>query len=114
MRRTIALGVALLLVLAAAGSLCLMSPSSAMGMPMKSAPTAPGDCDGTGEGSMANCPYADHEEVQSDIARADPGPLSIALAAATVQPPLVFTGAYALLSEVSSSPPPTHLTPLRL
>lgn len=109
MKRLGALVMALLIVAAVAGPVCLMFASSAMAMPMETQ-TSPCDQD---DGSTA-CPY---ERPVSNIGVKAPtiDPVA-ALSALPVDDGsgLVETSFIARVADVSEDPPPAHLTPLRI
>jgi len=113
-RSSWALGLAVLLVVAAVAPLCAMSSDMAMAMPMPAdqTPGAPGECDT--QGSMASCPSASNVRVPSSTTRTDVDQPVIADVPQVVAPLEPGQSVSDLRTPVQASPPPGQMTPLRL
>lgn len=115
-RRTVALGLAVLLLAAAVVPLCVMSaePAMAMPMPMETPAPASSDCDSTEGGSLTTCPHADAEQLPGATARVD-GEQVVFLPIALVGDTFLEGFAAAVTPDSREAlAPPGHLTPLRL
>lgn len=112
-RRSAVFGLALLLFMAVIGPACLLSASQAMGMPMGPMP-APMDCDTDGNETVGACPHASSAKIVGDVARTNAPAVDVALV--TPEPLLAPVVGTRMIprAERLSSPPPSHLTPLRL
>jgi len=113
MRRGWVFGLALLLFLAVVGPACLASAMTAFAMPVHTAPATPTDCDGPGSG-MKSCPHSETAKVSADSVKADPiAPVAVVVTAEDLLPGVTSDPLHTR-AEVVRTPPPTHLTPLRL
>lgn len=114
MRRITLAGLTLLLFLVAVGPACLLLATTAMGMPSGVAHPAPMDCGDRGRDTSAACPHANPVEVTRDTP-ALPEPL-LDIVVVTEAVPTDDAGTNLVLSRAEwyGSPPPSHLTPLRL
>lgn len=109
MKRLGALALALLLVMAVAGPVCLMFASSAMAMPMD-VQTAPCDED---RGSTA-CPYERPDGTLGVKAPTVDSVAALAMVTAGDAPDIVEQFVGLGVGDLSGDPPPSHLTPLRI
>lgn len=113
-RSSWALGLAVLLIVAAVAPLCAMSSDMAMAMPMSAeeTPGAPGECDT--QGSMASCPSASSVNVPSATTRNDVDQSIVADVPQIVAPLAPGQSISDFRTPVEASPPPGQMTPLRL
>lgn len=117
-RRTTAIGIVALLLLAAAAPLCLMSAAPAMGMPAAQVSATFSDCSSDGDGtvgSMTPCPYAGKDEVPGTAtSRLDLDRSFLAAASLDGQPAIADLGASGLPELAYGSAVLAPPTPLRL
>lgn len=113
-RSSWALGLAVLLILAAVAPLCAMSSDVAMAMPMPTEERS-GDANECGsQGSMASCPSTSNVRVPSTTTRTDVDQPVIADVPQVVAPLVPGQSVSDLRTPVEASPPPGQMTPLRL
>lgn len=114
-RRTLTLGMAALLLLAAVVPQCLMSAAPAMGMPAAPDRAVSSDCGPEGAGSMTACPYGDQDQTPATVSRVDPEHYYSAVSAGlALEPPFASPGV-ALAPDAAVVPLRlTRSTPLRL
>ncbi|PKQ28978.1 MAG: hypothetical protein CVT60_07735 [Actinobacteria bacterium HGW-Actinobacteria-10] len=112
-RHLVALGMAVLLLLAVVAPLCV-SVQSAAAMPMPMSDTSPRDPDCDSEGSFGSCPHAEVRNLPATATGFDHPQLLVAEGPAPALEVPLALGVLDAHAVLDAAPPPSFLTPLRV